>query len=73
MVSLPLWSGELLFSRQLVLVAAFIGLFSGLQFAVSVVLDSSYRSEFAEDMTEELREALAVRAVYHRTLVPDTP
>lgn len=36
----------------LALVAAFIGLFSGLQFAVSVVLDSSYRSEFAEDMTE---------------------
>lgn len=72
-VSLPLWSGELLFSRQLVLVAAFIGLFSGLQFAVSVVLDSSYRSEFAEDMTEELREALAVRAVYHRTLVTDSP
>ena len=72
-VSLPLWSGELLFSRQLVLVAAFIGLFSGLQFAVSVVLDSSYRSEFAEDMTEELREALAVRAVYHRSLVPETP
>lgn len=72
-VSLPLWSGELLFSRQLVLVAAFIGLFSGLQFAVSVVLDSSYRSEFAEDMTDELREALAVRAVYHRTLVTDTP
>ncbi|WP_420611254.1 hypothetical protein [Candidatus Poriferisodalis sp.] len=72
-VRLPLWSGELLFSRQLVLVAAFIGLFSGLQFAVSVVLDSSYRSEFAEDMTEELREALAVRAVYHRTLVTETP
>ncbi len=72
-VRLPLWSGELLFSRQLVLVAAFIGLFSGLQFAVSVVLDSSYRSEFAEDMTEELREALAVRAVYHRTLVTATP
>ena len=59
-VSFPLWSGELLFSRQLMLVAAFIGLFSGLQFAVSVVLDSSYRSEFAEDMTDELREALAV-------------
>lgn len=72
-VRLPLWGAEMLFSRQLVLVAAFIGLFSGLQFAVSVVLDSSYRSEFAEDMTEELREALAVRAVYHRALVAETP
>ena len=68
-VRIPLWGEELLFNRQLVLVSAFIGLFSGLQFAVSVVLDAGYRSEFAEDMTEELREALAVRAVYHRVLV----
>ena len=45
------------------LVSTFIGLFSGLQFAVSVVLDAGYRSEFADDMTAELREALAVRAV----------
>ncbi len=71
-VKLPLWGDELLFNRQLVLVSMFIGLFSGLQFAVSVVLDAGYRSEFAQDMTEELREALAVRAVYHRTLVNHT-
>ena len=68
-VRLPLWGEELLFNRQLLLVSAFIGLFSGLQFAVSVVLDAGYRSEFAEDMTEELRQALSVRAVYHRALV----
>ena len=72
-VRVPLWGEELLFSRQLVLVAAFIGLFSGLQFAVSVMHDASYRADFAEDMTEELREALAVRAVYHRTLVTESP
>ena len=59
----------MLFSRPLVLLSCFVGLFSGLQFAVSVVLDAGYRAEFAEDMTEELREALAVRAVYHRVLV----
>ncbi len=68
-VRIPLWGDELLFNRQLVLVSAFIGLFSGLQFAVSVVLDAGYRAEFAQDMTGEIREALAVRAVYHRTLV----
>jgi len=38
-----------------------------------VVHDASYHTEFAEDMTDELREALAVRAVYHRTLVPESP
>ena len=72
-VPVPLWGGELLFTRPLVLVSAFIGLFSGLQFAVSVVLDAGYRSEFAEDMTGELREALAVRAVYYRALVEEAP
>ena len=72
-VQVPLWGEELLFTRPLVLVSAFIGLFSGLQFAVSVVLDAGYRSEFAADMTEELREALAVRAVYYRALVEGTP
>lgn len=66
------WSvfgAELIFTRQLVLVAAFIGMMSGLQFAVQVVTDEAYRSEFAEGMTAEIREALAVRAVYHRILV----
>ena len=65
------FGSELIFTRQLVLVAAFIGMMSGLQFAVQVVTDEAYRSEFAEGMTEEIREALAVRAVYHRVLVTD--
>ncbi len=66
------WSvlgGELVFTRQLVLVSAFIGMMSGLQFAVQIVTDDAYRGEFAEEMTAEVREALAVRAVYLRTLV----
>ena len=62
--------GELIFSRQLVLVSAFIGLMSGLQFAVQIVTDTAYRVEFAEDMSSEIRQALAVRAVYYRRLVP---
>ena len=69
------WSvfgSQLIFTRQLVVVSAFIGLMSGLQFAVQVVTDESYREEFAEGMTAEVREAMAVRAVYHRVLVtPD--
>ena len=66
-----LWGGELIFTRQLVVVSAFIGLMSGLQFAVQIVTDTAYRAEFAEDMTSEIREALAVRAVYYRRLVPN--
>jgi len=68
-VRYSLWGEQLLFSRQLLLVAGFMGLLSGLQFTVSVVTDAGYRAEFAEDMTEELRSALAVRAVYHRRFV----
>ncbi len=66
------WSvlgGELVFTRQLVLASAFIGMMSGLQFAVQVVTDEAYRAEFAEDMTTEVRDALAVRAVYLRRLI----
>ena len=66
------WSvlgGEVVFTRQLLLVSAFIGMMSGLQFAVQVVTDEAYRAEFAEEMTSEVREALAVRAVYLRTLI----
>ena len=64
-----LFDAELVFTRQLVLVSAFIGVVSGLQFAVQLVTDESYRAEFASEMTDEIREALAVRAVYHRRLV----
>ena len=60
---------ELVFTRQLVFVSTFIGIMSGLQFTVQLVTDESYRLEFADDMTAEIREALAVRAVYHRQLV----
>lgn len=70
------WSvlgSEMVFTRQLVLVSAFIGLMSGLQFAVQIVTDAAYRAEFADDMTSEIRQALAVRAVYYRRLVPDGP
>jgi len=66
-----IFGSELVFTRQLVLVSAFIGMMSGLQFAVQVVTDETYRSDFAEGMTREVREALAVRAVYHRVLVSD--
>lgn len=66
---IAIFGTELLFTRQLLLVAAFIGMMSGLNFAVQIVTDQAYRAEFAEEMTSEVRDALAVRAVYHRQLV----
>ena len=52
------------FTRQLVVVAAFIGLIAGLQFTVQLVTDSTYREEFTTEMTHDARCALAVRARY---------
>ncbi len=62
-VRVPLFGDELLFTRELVLVAGFIGVVSGLQFVVQIVTDETYRREFAEDVTTEIRRALAVRVV----------
>ena len=59
-----LFGNRVLLSRQLVFVAGFVSAFAGLQFAVSVVNDAKYRSDFAEGMAIEVRQALAVRTAY---------
>ena len=68
-VDIAIFGTDLILTRQLLLVALFIGMFSGLNFAVQVITDDTYREEFIADMTTEVRDALAVRAVYHRRLV----
>src|SRR5687768_15502598 len=59
-----LFGNGVLLSRQLIFVAGFVSAFAGLQFAVSVVNDAKYRSDFAEGMAIEVRQALAVRTAY---------
>ena len=49
---------------ELVTVAAFIGAFSALQFAISAATDDAYREEFLAELVHDMREAFAVRAVY---------
>ena len=71
-VDIAIFGTDLILTRQLLLVALFIGMFSGLNFAVQVITDYTYREEFIADMTAEVRDALAVRAVYHRRLVATT-
>ncbi len=44
--------------------SAFIAAVAGLQFTVSALTDTSYREEFAEENTREMRKNFAVRAVY---------
>jgi hypothetical protein len=52
---------DVVLSRQLLYVAAFVATFAGLQFAVQVVTDADYRRQFANDMAVDVRQALAVR------------
>jgi hypothetical protein len=59
-----LLGGQLVLTRQLVMVAGFLFAFSGLQFAVSAVTDDTYRQAFLRSVIDELRQVLAVRAVY---------
>lgn len=48
-------------TQSLLVVSGFIAAFSGLQFAVSLVTDQTYRDEFTSELRLELRELLAVR------------
>jgi hypothetical protein len=64
LATLHLWGREMLLTEELLRVAGFLAVFSGLYFAISVLTDTTYREEFLEEVVGEIREALAVRAVY---------
>ena len=53
-------------SRELVRVAGAIAALSGLYYAITVLTDSTYRAEFVDELTEELRASFTDRAVYLR-------
>jgi hypothetical protein len=55
-------------TEELLRVAGFLAAFSGLAFTVYLVTDSTYRAEFASDVSSELRQVLAVRMAYLRHL-----
>jgi hypothetical protein len=55
-------------SEPLLRVAGFLGAFAGMYFTVVLSTDATYREEFAEDIGPELRQALAIRALYRHAL-----
>lgn len=64
-----LWSTSLgdrvlIMSEPLIRVAVFLSAFSGMYFTVVLTTDETYRSEFADEISPEIREALAVRTAY---------
>jgi len=64
-----LFGTELVLTVHLLRVVGFLVAFSALQFAVAAVTDSTYREEFFDEVTAEVRSALAVRAAYLDRLV----
>lgn len=64
LATVHLWGREMVLTEELLRVAGFLAVFSGLYFAISVLTDTTYRREFLEEVVGEIREALAVRAVY---------
>jgi hypothetical protein len=57
-------SGRLVVTEELLRVAGFLAAFTGMYFTVVLSTDATYREEFAEDVAPQIRQALAVRALY---------
>ena len=57
---------ELIITRLHLIASGFVAAFSGLQFAVSLVTDEAYKRDFVQESNAEVRQAIAVRAVYLR-------
>ena len=61
LLEFELFGYPMVLTYSLLIVSGFIAAFSGLQFAVSLVTDETYRNEFTSEVRLELRELLAVR------------
>lgn len=61
LLDISLFGHPMVLTPSLLIVSGFIAAFSGLQFAVSLVTDETYRAEFTSEVRHELRELLAVR------------
>ena len=55
---------RLLLTASLVRVALGVATFTGLYYAIALITDATYRDQFLDGVTEDLREVFAVRAEY---------
>jgi hypothetical protein len=55
---------QLVMSEPLLRVSGFLAVFAGLNFAVYLVTDATFRREFRDEVVAEVRQAFAVRALY---------
>jgi hypothetical protein len=64
LLRLELFGEPVQITRELLRVSGGIALFSGLYWAVAVLTDSSYRAEFLDELTREMRDTFKARADY---------
>jgi hypothetical protein len=69
LVAFHLFGADLAVSSELLKTSAFLAGFTSLQFTVSLLSDGTYQEEFLHDLREELRDALAARAVYLSAMI----
>ena len=61
-----LFGEQIEITRELLRVAIGLGAFSGFYFAIAMLTDSTYREEFLQELTDEMRASFAARAEYLR-------
>lgn len=66
--TLDLLGNDMFLSRPLLVAAIFVAAVAGLQFAIQVATDPTYRDEFRNDIMHDLRSVLAVRLLYRKVL-----
>ncbi|HEX6116316.1 MAG TPA: hypothetical protein VFY99_04400 [Solirubrobacterales bacterium] len=64
--SFDLFGTRLELTRELLRVAIGLGAFSGFYFAIAMLTDSTYREEFLEELSSEMRASFEARAEYLR-------
>jgi hypothetical protein len=64
LISLELLGSPVELTVELLRVAGAIAAFSGVYYAIAVMTDATYREEFLEELTEELRGTFRLRAEY---------
>ena len=62
--TVPFFGEQLEITKQLVRTAAGVASFSALYYAVASAVDSTYRDEFIERLTQQLQETFRERAEY---------
>ena len=67
LLDLHLVGGQQVISEELLRVSAAIAAFSGLYYAIAVLTDSTYREEFLNEVTDEMRATFVARAEYLQT------